>query len=375
MRSRTPRDRGTSFPARIAQEVFMGNRIPLHRLVIVASALALSACADAPHGGLTAPDSPSLSSSVAQDRLAALFSQTSPAVLAVTGTVFGDNDEANHRLVFGVENEHVIPAVRNVLSHFGVPASDYEIRVTAPIHQVATLRDVWRPTQAGIQIHFGNYLCSIGFNATAGTQRSMITASHCTNKQGGVEGTQYFQPLSTVDGTVIATEVADPAYQSSKTNPLCPRGKICRFSDASRAVYSSTVASSPAVARTTGANNNSLDVAGSFTVTSQDDAGNAAGVGTIVNKVGRTTGWTQGRVTNTCVNTNVSGSRVHLLCQTFVAAGVGSGDSGSGVFTITSGTNVRIVGILWGGSSDGSSFVFSPFNQIEQELGQLTTTQ
>jgi hypothetical protein len=92
-------------------------------------------------------------------------------------------------------------------------------------------------------------------------------------------------------------------------------------------------------------------------------------VGQTVNKVGRTTGWTQGRVSNTCVNTGVQGSNIVQLCQTFVAAGVGSGDSGSPVFSGTS--SVTLVGILWGGS--GNQFVYSPISNIEQELGALTT--
>ncbi|HMI55004.1 MAG TPA: hypothetical protein VK494_02340, partial [Gemmatimonadaceae bacterium] len=325
---------------------------------------------------VTAPSEEAAARGVSQDRLAALFAKSSPAVLAVAGTVFGDNDEVNHRLVFGVDNQRVIPAVRAVLSQLGISSADYEIRVTAPIHMVATLRDVWRPTQAGIQIHFGMYLCSMGFNADAGAERSFITASHCTNTQGGVEGTQYWQPLSSVDPTVIATEVADPEYFTYRDDPICPRGKACRFSDSSRELYSAGVASTRgAIAQTSGANNNSLEVVGSFDVTAQDDAGTAAPVGAIVNKVGRTTGWTQGPVTNTCVNTNVFGSRIHMLCQTFVAAGVGGGDSGSGVFAITRRNNVTLVGILWGGTGDGRTFVYSPFNQIEKELGQLTATQ
>jgi hypothetical protein len=36
--------------------------------------------------------------------------------------------------------------------------------------------------------------------------------------------------------------------------------------------------------------------------------------------------------------------------------------------------DVTLVGILWGGSSDGSMYVFSPLNQIQQELGALSTT-
>jgi hypothetical protein len=339
--------------------------------VLAASAFVLAACTDAPNDRLTAPSDAALSRGAGQDRLAAAFAKASPAVLAMAGTVFADNDEAKARLVFGVENERVIPAVRTVLSQLGIPGSDFEIRVTAPIHMVATLRDVWRPTQAGIQIHFGMFLCSMGFNADAGAERSFITASHCTNTQGGVEGTQYWQPLSSVDPTVIATEVADPEYFTFRDDPICPRGKACRFSDASRAAYSSGVASTRgAIARTTGANNGSLEVVGSFDVTAQNDAG----LGATVNKVGRTTGWTQGPVTNTCVNTNVFASRIHLLCQTFVSAGVGGGDSGSGVFEITRRNNVTLVGVLWGGSGDGQTFVYSPWSGVTRELGPLTAT-
>jgi hypothetical protein len=80
------------------------------------------------------------------------------------------------------------------------------------------------------------------------------------------------------------------------------------------------------------------------------------------------------------VNTGVSGSNIVQLCQSFVedaggAQVVGSGDSGSGVFRITSGDNAQLVGILWGGSSDNKLFVFSPLKQIRDELGAVTATQ
>ena len=96
-------------------------------------------------------------------------------------------------------------------------------------------------------------------------------------------------------------------------------------------------------------------------------------IGETVNKVGRTTGWSQGRVTSTCVNVNVSGSDITQLCQTAVSATVGAGDSGSDVFTITSGTSVRLDGVLWGGSSSGKQFIFSPLANVTGELGTLTT--
>jgi hypothetical protein len=72
------------------------------------------------------------------------------------------------------------------------------------------------------------------------------------------------------------------------------------------------------------------------------------------------------------VTTNVSGSDITQLCQTFVNAGVDFGDSGSPVFNWTSGSTVRLAGILWRGSGT-SQFVFSPMSGIEKELGALTT--
>src|SRR5688572_10644033 len=336
----------------------------------------VGACADA--ASPTAP-SPDVSLAVqGQDRLGAWFAQASPAVLALAGTVFADHDENANKLVFGVENAAAIPGIRVALARLGVPTSAYAVELTQPIHQVATLRDKWRPTQAGIQIHFGQYLCTMGFNVDHGGGRSFITNSHCTNTQGGVEGTRYYQPTSTADPTVIATEAADPGYFRGGA---CPRGKKCRYSDASRALYSSSVASNRGdISRTTGANNGDLNVSGVFTITSQDNTTSNFALGTVVNKVGRTTGWTQGSVTRTCVHTAVSGSNIAQLCQTFVANSggasvVGQGDSGSPVFRITSGDAVQLVGILWGGSSDNKTFIFSPLKQIQQELGSVNAVK
>jgi len=346
-------------------------RFPITTLgAAVALSLLLAACADEPAG----PDA-HVRADAAQGQLPDWFARSSPVVLALPGTVFADHDEANNRLLFGVENAAAIPGVRQALERLGLPSSAYAIEVTQPIYQVASLRDRWRPTQGGIQIHFGQFLCTMGFNADDGTARSFITNSHCTNTQGGVEATKYYQPTSTVDPTVIATEVEDPTYFRGGA---CPRGRKCRRSDASRALYSAGVSSTRgAIAKTSGPNNGSLEVTGAFTITSQDNTSTSF-AGT-VNKVGRTTGWTQGNVTNTCVNVNVSGSNITQLCQTIVqnpggAVVVGGGDSGSGVFRITSGDNVQLLGILWGGSSDNKLFVFSPLKQIRDELGAITAT-
>jgi hypothetical protein len=295
-------------------------------------------------------------------------------VLAVSGAVFVDNDETSNRVRIGVENLSAMGQARAAVARLRIPDDAVIVDRADPIVQVATLQNVIdRPVRAGVQINFPGFLCSVGFNATSGTQKSFVTASHCTNTQGGVESTPYWQPLQTTAPTQIATEVADPVYV--KGGAGCPRGKLCRFSDASRAAYIDGANQALGlIARTNGANNGSLEITGSFSISTDDcsTVGGCLAAGTTVNKVGRTTGWTGGAITNTCVNTGVQGSRIVQLCQTFVSAGVGGGDSGSDVFQIT-GTTVKLAGVLWGGNSGGTQFVFSPFGNVTRELGPLIT--
>jgi len=295
--------------------------------------------------------------------------QASTQALATRGAVFVDADETSNRVRIGVERGTSPAQVSAAIARLGIPASAVIVEETEPVVQLATLQDQIRPVPGGVQINFPGFLCSLGFNATRSGQRSFITASHCTNTQGGTEGTPYWQPTQTVAPTQIATEVDDPRYFRRRNG--CPSGRRCRFSDASRAAYAGGTASAlGSIARTTGANNNSLTIAGNFSITAE---GNPV-VGQTANKVGRTTGWTRGAITATCVNVNVSGSNITQLCQTIVSAGVGGGDSGSPVFLQpnTSNDNVTVLGILWGGSGS-SIFVFSPISNIESELGALTT--
>lgn len=339
----------------------------------VAAALAFAACAES--NSPTSPEGdPDLAAGRGQDPLPGWFARASTEVMALPGTVFADHDEAGGKLVFGVENRGAGRGVETALAHMRIPAGVYEVRVVPAIHQLATLRDRFRPTVGGIQIHFGNYLCTMGFNADDGTQRSFITNSHCTQRQGGVQGTDYFQPLSSVDATVIGDEVEDPEYFRGGA---CPKGRKCRYSDASRALYRAGVASTRgSIAKTSGPNNGSLTVTGSFIITSQDNTSTSFANGTTINKVGRTTGWTSGQVNGSCVTVNVSGTNITQLCQTLVTSGsaiIGGGDSGSGVFTGTS--NITLVGIAWGGSGDGKMLVFSPLKNIRDELGPINAVQ
>ncbi len=302
------------------------------------------------------------------------FLAASPEVLAIPGAVFVDLDEARNRLTVGVSDPAATVPVRGALARLGIPEAAFAVVETEPIRFMATLRDRVRPAVGGLQIHFHIFLCTLGFNAVGGSAESFITNSHCTMRQGGTEGTEYFQPLDTVEDSFIGTEVDDPEYFRGGD---CPRGAKCRFSDSSRALYANGVSHNLGeIARTEGPDTGSLEIVGAFQIRSEtaDPV-----VGQDVNKVGRTTGWTSGRVTATCVDTGVFGSNIVLLCQSFVenptgSVVVGAGDSGSNVFEITRGRNVSLHGILWGGNSEGTLFVYSPMSGIERELGALVTS-
>ena len=285
--------------------------------------------------------------------------------------VFVDLDEAGNRVLVGVERGSSHANIRALSKRLGVPEEALAVQDADPISRVATLQDQVRPVVAGLQINFPGFLCSIGFNAVSAGQSSFVTASHCTTTQGGVEGTPYSQSLASQPNSFIGTEVADPDYVRGRgKNSPCPKGRRCRSSDAARAAYAAGVQFTlGGIASTNAPNNNSLTITGSFTIVAEG----GEIVGDVANKVGRTTGWTQGIITNTCVNTGVSGSNIVQLCQNFVSAGVGGGDSGSDVFKQLSGGGVSLLGVLWGGNGAGTQFVYSPIANVEQELGPLTT--
>jgi hypothetical protein len=303
------------------------------------------------------------------DKLDQWFGKVSAAALAVPGAVFVDLDEASNRLRIGVEHAAAQAAVLRAIGVAGIPTAAVIVEETEPIRSMATLRDKVRPVLGGLQIHFSQYLCTLGFNATSSSgQNSFVTASHCTAKQGGVESTKYYQPVSSTSGSFIGTEVSDPGYF---TGGSCPVGRKCRYSDAARAAYASGVSFTRGrIEKTSSVNTGSITISGYLSITGES----GGSVGSTANKVGRTTGWSRGSISSRCVNTNVSGGNLTLLCQNWVKAKVGAGDSGSPVFLGTSTTSATLAGILWGGNSSGTVFVFSPISLIERELGGLGTS-
>jgi hypothetical protein len=291
----------------------------------------------------------------------------------LSDVVFTDADEARGRLVVGVLNRRGGEGqVRGRLRALGIDSQSVDVVETEPIFALATLRDFSENVGGGLQIRFSGYLCSLGFPALRNGVLGFVTASHCSDNQGAVDGTSYYQPLNQVTNELIGNETVDPPYVRNSGG--CPKGRKCRWSDAnfSRAT-GSRAPQVGVIARTTGFG--SLEINDSSpTFDISDEAG--ATMNATVNKVGRTTGWTWGSVTNTCANTGVQGTSIVLLCQVFVtslngAVIVAGGDSGSPAFTTSGGT--KLVGGLWGGNQDGTMFVYSPIANIRTELGNLTT--
>ncbi len=293
------------------------------------------------------------------------------SLFGIRGVFLTDIDETANRLKIGVvPNTLAVSAVEARLAAMGIPGSAVRIVPMQPFATTATLRDQVRPIEGGLQIAFSVFLCTLGFNGVRAGVNGFVVNSHCTDVQGQNTGTQHFQP-TVANGNLIGQEIADPPWDAMKC-PIGLVGHLCRYSDTAYSQRDGTVTADQGfIAKTTGVNTGSLTISGQFRIVSEGPSI----VGNVVNKVGRTTGWTQGQVTATCVDVIVLGSPNADLCQDQVSAGVGAGDSGSPVFAIASGNDVQLRGILWGGTLDGTSFVYSPIANVERtdELGPITT--
>ncbi len=290
------------------------------------------------------------------------------------GAVFLDIDERRNRLVFGVEREAIdkfTGELQSFLKGTRVPPEAVIVEAAEPIQPLEMLTDKIRPVPAGVQIsrpiNSTSYsICTLGTNAVRFGVKGFITASHCTATRGVVEGSVFFQ--NTPGGSnQIGVETIDPPFIVGGS---CPAGRLCRSSDAAFVAYDSTVLSAgPKIANPLvwGLGSGTLTVSPvtpRLTVTGF--LFGSVSSGSVVYKVGRTTGGTFGSVTNTCVDTNLFASTITMLCQDWTGAGSAGGDSGAPVFT-RSGGEATLAGILWGGN--GSSTVYSPWLYVFVELG------
>ena len=299
--------------------------------------------------------------------------------LAMPGVSFTDIDEMNNRLEIGVTSFNAKMQVREALNRLGISEEAANISEVAPMQEMQTLQSKWRPIAGGIQIRrsgqAGN--CTLGFLGIVQKKAGFITNSHCTNVFGTNDSVVITQANSN-NSNRIGVELFDPALW---TGGPCPSGRLCRQSDAAFIARDGGVDQpNPLVDGDFGylliADTPNLDVPQKYKITSRAEFSIA---GEYVEKVGRTTGRTKGKITNTCANSNPVDPNGNdtgrtMICQNRVAGISAGGDSGAPVFSLETWpggfTGVRLHGILWGGSGQGNNqtFSYSGLWYVDQDL-------
>lgn len=311
------------------------------------------------------------------------------AVLGLPGVIFVDLDEAANRVTVGIDRTRFAAArgeAASTLARGHVPPAALTFVETSPIvpeqtSSGTTVDDRRRPLMGGLAMDYslnGVYVsgCTIGFVAEQNGRRGFITNSHCSYKEWGTENTEYHQ--STFDG---GSSVGFEYRDSNGSSCGLFSSRNCRKSDATFAAVH-VDAELGTIARTTYVGGPGRHAVGSKEI----DAGTqqvivskptSTAQGELVDKVGRTTGWTTGSVERSCVEVSVSSSKV-LRCQHYASYGSASGDSGSPVFTTEwrfvyiNPYRVSLRGVHSGATQDGLYAVFSPITGIEADLGTLT---
>jgi hypothetical protein len=301
-------------------------------------------------------------------------------VLGEPGVVFTDIDESQNRLRIGVLEGTGDDQIQALLESLDVPLDAVSIEVTDAIVPLANLRDAVDPMFGGLQIWRFTppgtaNICTLGFNVRfsnpSKSQHYFFTNSHCTEQRGTVTGTLFRQGPLSLATRVVAVEIEDPPFFTCQYI-----GFRCRYSDAALAQYLDGMPVDfariyqTAASGTTAPATLEINTEGKwFTITNERPF---PVMGDVLNKVGRTSGWTRGPVIGTCIDVGVAGASppIAMLCQDRVQAFVAGGDSGSPVFEQIGGWNpVTLVGILWGGSA--SSFVMSAMENIHAEFGDF----
>jgi hypothetical protein len=294
-------------------------------------------------------------------------------LLGTGGVNSTDIDERNNIIRVGVDSGAELEGIqRHLIDELHIPVDAIAVEQRDPARFTSTLRDYVRPLVGGIQVEGPlGAICSYGFTAYSArlATEGFVTASHCSGVYGGPsdKGPMY-QPINST-GNIIGYERYDRGWLAMGGNCI---GE-CRWSDASFFTFApGQTYSRGKIARPTAPGGVITMIDPPYTITAH---GGLSVLGQLVRKVGRTTGETSGMVVETCADKYVPDmSGYMLLCQDTANLLSQEGDSGGPVFEVTSGTNVTLMGILWGGSTNGTYTYFSNINNIEGDLAHDTYT-
>jgi hypothetical protein len=280
-----------------------------------------------------------------------------------------DVDEVGNRVLLGVADANAVGAVRAEAVRLGIPAAAVATQTQPKPELRATVRDRFTTFVGGIQIAFGGYLCTAGFNARRVSTGAniFVTNSHCTTTQYVADGVAEYQN-TVATGNQVGNEVADRGMYA-----CAGVGTSCRQADAAYISHNGTrTIGQGGIIRTNWATGSS---GGLTTIGEFDIIGRYTGtlpVGSYLDKTGRTSGSTYGQVTNSCVTIG------SLRCQDISRVWSQGGDSGSPVYVYIGGSgsaenDVRLHGVMWGGpGSDFTTTYSSRLTGIEADLGALS---
>lgn len=318
------------------------------------------------------------------------------SVLEIEGVTFISVSQSNNSIRVGIKDEQFEDRIYELANDYGIPEDAIKISVTGVISKDAgteslqgddILRDKYRPLVGGLEIsvyknEFGN--CTFSFNAYKLDQRSWLTNSHCTRERWTVYSDDDYYQSSDLDGSdaYIGSEFQDPEGES------CGwwTSRKCRYADAALLTLSQDQSSDfGKIARTEygaapGEGSGSIvidDAEPRFEIVEERNDSDFF-EGLIVSKVGRTSGWTYGGITETCADVNHSDDDIgdfRYECQELAQYYSSGGDSGSPVFTELNAphTDVSLNGIHWGRFTEGDDErIFSRISGVQQDLGNLT---
>ncbi|MEM7355720.1 MAG: hypothetical protein AAF657_33200, partial [Acidobacteriota bacterium] len=277
-----------------------------------------------------------------------------------------DTDERHNRLWLAIRDEADRPVVENLLTSYGVPEEAFALQ---PM-QVEThdkFKERARPLRGGRQTdRISGGFCTMGPVIEILGTRGWLTNAHCTENVGIVEMDQMFQHVDDDLNNIAGIEQWEPFNGSGVDVGDCD-GKPCRWSDSAFVDVARQATSSRGKVE---------EMFGQGTPLGHrfiNSVVNHPFFGDDVCKSGRSTGFTCGDVTLTCLDIHVDepakGLDYYLQCQTHATYDSEGGDSGSPVFKGQGTTAATWFGLHWGGTFLGG--LFSPVSGLIKDLGPI----
>ena len=232
---------------------------------------------------------------------------------ATDGVLSFDVNEKENRVVIGIESPTLEKQLSERLDQAGIPTHGIVFEEGQRVEDLS-LRAKHRPAFGGLQIQYRD--AGFTWNCSAGPvvmhwynskwNYGFLTAAHCTGNRHAVTGVDYYQHTYPSSSNFIGEEYEEMPFDASvngfwgdvafvETEP-----GIELYNRVGRTVLWTSACSSTSSDCPTDSSNPHFTVQGTYS---------SAWMGVTLNKSGRTTGWTDGTVSNTCID--VQGGTVH----------------------------------------------------------------